>query len=88
MGQFKDLGNPAAALAEECGEVVQIISKVFRFGGNWEEIPPGKTETRWQQLEGEMNDLVYQWERLKELRARATDPTEHFDGEPEVAFSI
>lgn len=65
MGLHKNEGSSAAALAEECGEVVQIISKFFRFDGKWNEIPPGKTESRWTQLEGEMSDLIYQWERLK-----------------------
>lgn len=65
MGLHKDEGCPAAALAEECGEVVQIISKLYRFGGDWNEIPPGKDKTRWEELEAEMQDLIYQWERLK-----------------------
>lgn len=65
MGLHKNEGSPAAALAEECGEVVQIISKLYRFGGDWNEIPPGKTKSRWEQLEEEMQDLIYQWERLK-----------------------
>jgi NTP pyrophosphatase (non-canonical NTP hydrolase) len=68
MGLFKEEGNSAAALSEECGEVVQIISKYYRFGGSWDDIPPGKTESRWEQLEGEMEDLIYQWERLKATR--------------------
>lgn len=69
MGLHKDEGQPAAALAEECGEVIQIISKLYRFGGNWDEIPPGKIQTRFQQLESEMEDLLYQWERLKKERS-------------------
>ena len=68
MGLHKNEGNPAAALSEECGEVVQIISKLYRFGGDWDEVPPGKSLSRWEQLEGEMEDLIYQWERLKATR--------------------
>jgi len=68
MGLHKNEGNPAAALAEECGEVVRIISKLYRFGGDWDEVPPGKSLSRWEQLEGEMEDLIYQWERLKAAR--------------------
>jgi NTP pyrophosphatase (non-canonical NTP hydrolase) len=68
MGQFKNEGEAAAALAEECGEVVQIISKYYRFSGNWDEIPEGKKSSRWQQLEDEMEDLIFQWERLKKQR--------------------
>jgi NTP pyrophosphatase (non-canonical NTP hydrolase) len=66
MGLHKHEGNAAAALAEECGEVIQIISKYYRFpSATWDEIPPGKSKTRWDQLEEEMNDLLFQWERLK-----------------------
>jgi NTP pyrophosphatase (non-canonical NTP hydrolase) len=65
MGLHKNEGQAAAALAEECGEVVQIISKYYRFGGDWNEVPPGKSKTRWQQLIEEMDDLFYQWHRVK-----------------------
>lgn len=68
MGLHKDQGSPSAALAEECGEVIQVITKMYRFGGDWDEIPPGKSHTRWKQLEDEMEDLLYQWERLKATR--------------------
>lgn len=68
MGLHKNEGQPAAALAEECGEVVQILSKYYRFGGSWDEIPPGKSKSRWEQLEEEMSDLLYQWDRLKATR--------------------
>lgn len=70
MGLHKNEGDPALALAEECAEVVQIVSKLFRFHGSWYDIPPGKTETRWQQLENEMDDLLFQWERLKSEREK------------------
>ena len=66
MGQFKDVGNPAHALVEEMAEAIQVINKLYRFNGYWNEIPEGKEETRWQQLNGEMADVIYQWERLKE----------------------
>ena len=36
MGKFKDVGSPAAALAEECAEVIQVITKLQRFSGDWE----------------------------------------------------
>lgn len=66
MGLHRNEGAPAAALAEECGEVIQIISKFYRFpSATWDEIPPGKTKSRWDQLEEEMNDLIYQWNRLR-----------------------
>jgi hypothetical protein len=65
MGLFKDEGDAALALAEECAEVIQIITKLKRFGGNWNEIPPGKDVTRLQMLESEMSDLMHQWNRLQ-----------------------
>ena len=65
MGQFKDQGDTALALAEECAEVIQIITKMKRFGGDWDEIAPGKDKSRWEMLKDEMADVMYQWERLK-----------------------
>jgi len=64
MGQFKDVGDPALALAEECAEVIQIITKMKRFGGDWNEIAPGKDKSRWEMLRDEMADLMHQWDRL------------------------
>jgi len=68
MGKFKDVGDPAAALMEECAEVIQVIAKLKRFGGDWDEVPPNKEKTRWEMLEEEMNDLIFQWERLKSTK--------------------
>ena len=65
MGMYKDEGNPAIALMEECAEVIQVIAKYQRFDGNWNEIAPGKIVSKWQELKSEMDDLMYQWERLK-----------------------
>ena len=79
MGQFKDVGNPELALIEELSEAIQVISKKIRFGGLWNEIPEGKTLTRWQQLESEMEDVMYQWERVKEFKAADDDEDALFD---------
>ena len=68
MGLFKNEGEAAAALAEECSEVAQVIAKYYRFSGNWDEIPEGKKSSRWEQLEAEMEDLLFQWERLRKER--------------------
>ena len=65
MAKYAGQGDTALTLAEECAEVIQIITKLKRFNGNWNEIPPGKDKTRWQMLEEEMNDLLLAWERLK-----------------------
>ena len=65
MAKYAGQGDTALTLAEECAEVIQIITKLKRFNGNWNEIPPGKDKTRWRMLEEEMNDLLLAWERLK-----------------------
>ena len=65
MGAFKNEGDAALALAEECAEVIQIINKLKRFDGDWNEVPPGKDKTRWEMLNEEMDDLLYQWLRLR-----------------------
>jgi hypothetical protein len=68
MGKFKDHGNPALALVEECAEVIQVVNKLYRFNGNWDEIPDDNKLSRWDQLEMEIVDVFYQWERLKAQR--------------------
>lgn len=69
MGEYKNQGDAAAALMEECSEVIQVIAKFKRFGGEWYDIPEGKKLSRWMMLEEEMEDLLFQWERLKQQRA-------------------
>ena len=74
MGQFKNQGDPALALAEECAEVIQVITKKVRFESNgnpggWDSKRPDQTRTRWEELDSEMTDLIYQWERLKSQKA-------------------
>lgn len=51
-------------LQEECAEVTQAISKVFRFGING--YKPGKSETNRQHLEEEVGDLLAMIELLQE----------------------
>lgn len=66
MGKFKDVGEPAITLLEEMAEAQQVIAKKLRFNGDWNEIAPGKEITRFEELEAEMQDVFYQWERLKQ----------------------
>lgn len=66
MGQFKDQGDAALALAEECAEVIQIIAKMKRFGGDWSDVREGQNKTRWEELQAEMDDVLYQWYKLKD----------------------
>ena len=63
MGKFANVGEPEVVLMEEMAEAIQVISKKLRFGG-WDEIPPGKTETRWEMLKSEMADVMHHFERL------------------------
>jgi len=65
MGKFKDVGDPSLVLMEEMAEAIQVIAKKHRFVGDWNEIPEYKDHSRWEELCNEMNDVLYQWERLK-----------------------
>lgn len=64
MGKHKNEGDPALTLAEECAEVIQVITKKYRFGGDWNEIPSRKSQTRLEELKAEMADVMYAWERF------------------------
>ena len=64
MALYKNQGDPALTLAEECAEVIQVITKLYRFNGSWNDIPPGKDYTRWQELKSEMSDLLDAWSQL------------------------
>ncbi len=66
MGKFKDIGEPSLVLMEELAEAIQVIAKMHRFKGQWNEIPEGKQISRWEELQAEMADVFYQWFRLKE----------------------
>jgi hypothetical protein len=70
MGKFKDVGEPSLVLMEELAEAIQVIAKKHRFEGDWNQVPEGKELSRWQELEAEMEDVLYQWNRLKEERLR------------------
>ena len=66
MGRFKDIGDPAMQLAEECAEVIQIISKVKRFDNpeGWQFVNPETGKTRLQELQEEMGDVMYAYDRF------------------------
>lgn len=68
MGQFKDVGRADVALMEEMAEAIQVISKCIRFNGDWDEIPEGKSVSRWEELSAEMQDVLYQWDRLQKVK--------------------
>jgi len=65
MAEFANVGMAEAILMEEMGEVIQILAKKVRFDGKWDEVPPGKTKTRWEQLEAEMQDVMLAWKNLQ-----------------------
>ena len=50
---------------EECAEVIQAISKCFRFG--LDNVKPGKPKTNREHLEEELGDLQAMVEILQEL---------------------
>ena len=60
-------------------EVIQIITKMKRFGGSWDEKRPGKDLTRWQELETEMYDLLNCWQRLRNEVQPAILEVSHWD---------
>ena len=64
MGLYKNEGDAALTLAEECAEVIQVITKKYRFGGDWNEIPPGKSQTRLEELKAEMADVIFAYEKF------------------------
>ena len=66
MGLHKDFGDPSIALMEEMAEAIQVIAKMHRFNGSWNEVPPGKEYSRWMELVTEMHDVMHQWERLRD----------------------
>lgn len=66
MAINKNQGDPAAALAEELAEAIQVIGKKLRFDASWHEVQPGKDKTRWELLKTEMKDVKHHWKRLKQ----------------------
>jgi NTP pyrophosphatase (non-canonical NTP hydrolase) len=57
-------------LQEECAEVIQAISKCFRFGPD--HLKPGKEKTNMQHLEEEVGDLMAMVELLTDLNIGVT----------------
>jgi NTP pyrophosphatase (non-canonical NTP hydrolase) len=53
---ISDIDDEILTIAqEECAEVIQVISKIFRFG--LDEVPSGITFTNKERLEEELGDL-------------------------------
>ena len=81
MGKFKDIGEPSLVLMEELAEAIQVIAKKQRFEGDWNEIPEGKDISRWGELCEEMEDVIYQWNRLVMQRYHREHSDEQFPHE-------
>lgn len=66
MAEYKGIGDAAMNVAEECAEVIQIISKVKRFDNpeGWQFVNPETGKTRLQELQEEMGDVMYAFERF------------------------
>lgn len=64
MGKFKDHGDAELQLLEELAEMSQVIAKKLRFRGDWNEVPPGKDQTRILELMCEMSDVLHAYDRL------------------------
>ena len=53
--KYKSVGTPAMRLIEECGELIQAISKGERFG--WDNHHPARSVSNLQELRAEWSDL-------------------------------
>lgn len=58
-------------LQEECAEVIQAVSKCFRFGPD--QVKPGKNQTNIQMLQEELGDLLAMIELLVDQKIGVTD---------------
>lgn len=68
MAEFANVGMAEAILMEEMAEAIQVIAKKVRFEGEWNEVPPGKDKTRWEELKAEMQDVFLAWQNLRKGR--------------------
>jgi NTP pyrophosphatase (non-canonical NTP hydrolase) len=65
-----DLREVLLILQEECAEVIQAVSKCFRFGPD--QMKPGKNRTNLSMLEEEIGDLLAMVELLTDLNIGVT----------------
>ncbi len=62
--QYKNIGDPAIRVMEECGEAIQATGKGIRFG--WDNCHPDRPgQTNLQDLEKEVSDIIEALEDLK-----------------------
>jgi NTP pyrophosphatase (non-canonical NTP hydrolase) len=64
MAQYKNQGDAEMNLIEELSEVIQVVTKKVRFGGDWHEVPPGHSKTRFESLTSEMADVMLAYNRV------------------------
>ena len=62
--KYKDIGSPVTKVIEECGELIQALCKVDRFG--WFNFHPDNPDRKnIDDVEAEMDDVVEACERLQ-----------------------
>jgi NTP pyrophosphatase (non-canonical NTP hydrolase) len=71
----EDLREVLIILQEECGEVVQEICKIMRFGPD--QCKPNSDETNIQYLQKELGDLTAMIELLVDLNVGVTNEGMH-----------
>ena len=55
--KYKNIGDPADRIVEECGEILQAVGKGKRFG--WKNYHPDRPNSNnLQELSDEINDLI------------------------------
>ena len=65
--KYKNVGDPAMRIIEECGEVIQATIKGIRFG--WENYHPDRPGTcNFVELQNEIFDLNEAFEDLKKIQ--------------------
>jgi|688.fasta_scaffold416322_1 hypothetical protein len=78
MAQYKNQGDAQMNLVEELSEVMQVITKKVRFNGEWSEVPPGHTKTRFQSLQDEMDDVITAYSRLIDEVKQVHDASDNY----------
>ena len=69
--KFKDIGDPAIRLIEECSELIKAVCKGERFG--WKNFHPDRKQTNLIELHNEWGDLQRSY---KEFIKRVIDNLE------------
>jgi NTP pyrophosphatase (non-canonical NTP hydrolase) len=71
--QIKKINEILTITQEECAEVIQVISKIHRFGIGHEHVSSHRGITNTEKLEEEVGDLLAMIDLLIENKILATD---------------